>query len=82
MRQNEEGAGGSNRMDYCTIVVGERDLVYMGTSALFTFRILKNLKSHTFMSPKIMALKYIGIYLQEECMQKSLIKKYVVSWEI
>jgi hypothetical protein len=59
-----------------------RDLVHMGTNAPFTFRILKILKSHIFMSLKIMALKYIGRYLQEECMQKSPIKKYVVFWEI
>jgi hypothetical protein len=54
----------------------------MGTNALFTFRILKILKSHIFMSLKIITLKYIGRYLQEECMQKSPIKKYVVFWEI
>jgi hypothetical protein len=54
----------------------------MGTSALFTFKILKNLKSHIFMSPKIMALKYIGRYLHEECMQKSPVKKYVIFCEI
>jgi hypothetical protein len=47
--------------------------VHMGTSGPFTFRILKISKSHTFMSPKVMVLKYISRYLQEECMQKSLI---------
>jgi hypothetical protein len=52
-----------------------RDLMHMGTSAPFTFKILKISKSHISMSPKIMALKYIGRYLQEECMQKSPIKK-------
>jgi hypothetical protein len=46
----------------------------MGTSAPFNFRILKILKSHSSMSPKIMVLKYIGRYLQEKCMQKSPIK--------
>jgi hypothetical protein len=46
----------------------------MGTSALLTFRILKILKSHNSMSPKIMMLKYIGRYLYEKCMQKSSIK--------
>jgi hypothetical protein len=34
----------------------------MGTGAPFTFRILKISKSHAFMSPKIIALKYIGRY--------------------
>jgi hypothetical protein len=56
----------------------KRDLVHMGTSAPFNFKILKNLKSHSSMSPKIMTLKYIGRYLQEKCMQKSPIKKYIV----
>jgi hypothetical protein len=62
----------------------ERNLVHMGTSALFIFRILKILKYHIAMSPKIMALKYIDTYLQEECIQKKgpSIKKYVVFWEI
>jgi hypothetical protein len=46
----------------------------MGTSTLLTFRILKILKSHTSMSLKIMTLKYIGRYLQDECMQKSPVK--------
>jgi hypothetical protein len=56
----------------------EKDLVHMGTSARFTFRILKILKSHAFMSLKIIALKYIGRYLHDECMQKNPVKKYVV----
>jgi hypothetical protein len=30
------------------------------------------------MSPEIMALKYIGRYLQEKYMQKSPVKKYIV----
>jgi hypothetical protein len=59
-----------------------RDLVHMGTSAPFTFRILKISKYHISMSPKIMALKYMGRYLQEECMQKNPIKKYFVFWGI
>jgi hypothetical protein len=42
--------------------------MHMGTSVLFSFRILKISKSHTSMSLKIMMLKYIGRYLQEECM--------------
>jgi hypothetical protein len=54
----------------------------MSTSAPFNFRILKILKSHSSMSPKIMALKYIGRYLQEKCMQKSPVKKYIVFWKI
>jgi hypothetical protein len=54
----------------------------MGTNALFTFSILKISKSHIFMFSKIMVLKYIGRYLQEVCMQKSLNKKYVVFLEI
>jgi hypothetical protein len=48
-----------------------RDLVHMGTSASFTFRILEISKSYISMSLKIMALKYIGKYLPEEYMQKS-----------
>jgi hypothetical protein len=44
----------------------------MDTSAPFTFKNLKISKSHTSMSPKIMMLKYIGRYLQEECMQKNV----------
>jgi hypothetical protein len=56
--------------------------MHMGTNALFTFRILKISKSHIFMSPKIMVLKYIGRYLQEKCMQKSPNKKYVVLFEM
>jgi hypothetical protein len=48
--------------------------VHMGTNTPFTFRILQILKFHTFMSLKIMALKYIGRYLQEECMQKNPVK--------
>jgi hypothetical protein len=54
----------------------------MGSSAPLSFRILKISKSHTSMSLKIMMLKYIGRYLQEECMQKSPGKKYVVFWEL
>jgi hypothetical protein len=54
----------------------------MDTSAPLSFRILKISKSHTFMSLKIMMLKYIGRYLQEECIQKSPVKKYVVFWEL
>jgi hypothetical protein len=37
--------------------------------------------SHIYVS-KIMALKYIGRYLQEECIQKNPFKKYIVFWEI
>jgi hypothetical protein len=48
--------------------------VYMGTGAPFTFKILKISKSHTFVSLKIMALKYIGRYLHEKYMQKSSVK--------
>jgi hypothetical protein len=46
----------------------------MGTSAPFTFRILNISKSHISMSSKIMALKYIGRYLQEKCIQKVSLK--------
>jgi hypothetical protein len=35
---------------------------------------LKILKFYIFMSSKIIALKHIGRYLQEECMQKSPVK--------
>jgi hypothetical protein len=45
--------------------------MHTGTSAPSTFRILKISKSHTSMFLKIMALTYIGRYLQEECMQKN-----------
>jgi hypothetical protein len=53
--------------------ITRRDLVHIGIGASFTFRILKILKSHIFMSPKIIALKYIGKYLEKECMQRSLV---------
>jgi hypothetical protein len=59
-----------------------RDLVHMGTSTLFIFRILKISKFYISMYSKIMALKYIGRFLQEECMQKSPVKKYIVFWRI
>jgi hypothetical protein len=52
--------------------------MYMGTSAPFTFRILKISKSHTSMSPKIMMLKYISRYLQEECIQKIPLKIHCI----
>jgi hypothetical protein len=55
-----------------------RDLVHMDTSA----PLWKISKSHTSISLKIMMLKYIGRYLQEECMQKSPVKKYIVFWEL
>jgi hypothetical protein len=47
-------------------MVQRRDLVHMGTSVPFTFRILKVLKLYIYVSPKIMALKYIGRYLQKK----------------
>jgi hypothetical protein len=54
----------------------------MGTSALFTFRILKILKSHISISPKKYGIKYIDRYIREERTQKSSVKKYAVFWEI
>jgi hypothetical protein len=56
--------------------------VHMDISVFFIFRILKILKSYIFISPKIIMLKYIGRYLQEEHAQKSSVKKYVVFWKL
>jgi hypothetical protein len=51
----------------------------MGTSALFTFRILKILKSHAFMCPKIIALKYIvDIYMMSACKKVPLKIHYIL----
>jgi hypothetical protein len=53
--------------------------VHMDTSAPFIFRILKILKFHISMSPKITVVKYINRYLQEECMQNNPIKNMLYS---
>jgi hypothetical protein len=48
--------------------------VYIGTSALFTFRILKILKSHISISLKKYGIKYIDRYIFEERTQKVPLK--------
>jgi hypothetical protein len=52
------------------------------TSAPFTFEILEVSKSYIYVSPNIMALIYVGRYLQEKYMQKNPVKKYIVFWGI
>jgi hypothetical protein len=54
------------------------DLVHMSNSASFTFRILYFFKISHFYVFKNYGVKYIDRYVQEECVRKSPVKKYIV----